>query len=178
VQIVLLRGKEQTFETVVRAHAAALYRFAFWLCRDRQLVEDLVQQSLSRAWQSWSSLRDVEHAREWLLAICRNENARAWRNRTRAGNREAKVADGATPNDVERIAGDMDLRRALEAMPLAYSEPLLLQVLGGFTCAEIAELLGTTEGAIMTRLSRARQDLRRRCEQAPVHPRSREGQCR
>ena len=45
-------------------------------------------------------------------------------------------------------------------LPLTYREPLLLQVLGGFSCAEIAGMLGTTEGAVMTRLTRARQALR------------------
>jgi RNA polymerase sigma-70 factor (ECF subfamily) len=45
-------------------------------------------------------------------------------------------------------------------LPETYREPLLLQVLGGFSCAEIAGMLGSSEGAIMTRLTRARQALR------------------
>jgi len=47
-----------------------------------------------------------------------------------------------------------------------YREPLLLQVLGGFSCAEIAAMLGTTEGAVMTRLTRARQALRQQLTDA------------
>jgi len=44
---------------------------------------------------------------------------------------------------------------------VSYAEPLALQVLGGFSCAEIADMIGATEGATMTRLTRARQALRR-----------------
>jgi RNA polymerase sigma-70 factor, ECF subfamily len=46
------------------------------------------------------------------------------------------------------------------ALPSSYAEPLALQVLGGFSCAEIAVMIGTTEGATMTRLTRAPQALR------------------
>ena len=45
-------------------------------------------------------------------------------------------------------------------LPETYREPLLLQVLGGFTCAEIGGMLGTSAGAVMTRLTRARHALR------------------
>ena len=56
------------------------------------------------------------------------------------------------------------LRRALAALPDEYREPLLLQVLGGYSSEEIAELLGIKAGAVMTRLSRARQKLRARLD--------------
>ena len=58
------------------------------------------------------------------------------------------------------VAENLDIRRRIERLPLAYREPLLLQVLGGYSCAEIATMLETSEGAIMTRLTRARQALR------------------
>jgi RNA polymerase sigma-70 factor (ECF subfamily) len=53
------------------------------------------------------------------------------------------------------------MREALMRLPPSYAEPLALQVLGGFSCAEIASMLGITEGAVMTRLTRARQALKR-----------------
>jgi len=67
----------------------------------------------------------------------------------------------------------LEMRDALMALPVAYAEPLALQVLGGFTCAEIAAMLDTTEGAVMTRLTRARQTLRRLI--APVAALERKG---
>ena len=53
------------------------------------------------------------------------------------------------------------MREALHALPAVYREPLLLQVLGGFSCEEIAKLMNVTPGAVMTRLSRARLALRK-----------------
>jgi RNA polymerase sigma-70 factor (ECF subfamily) len=65
----------------------------------------------------------------------------------------------AAPRDEGMAA--VEMRDALMSLPASYAEPLALQVLGGFSCAEIAGMLGTTEGATMTRLTRARQALRR-----------------
>lgn len=55
----------------------------------------------------------------------------------------------------------LEASQIVASLPPLYREPLLLQVLGGFSCAEIAVMLGTSEGAVMTRLTRARQALRR-----------------
>ena len=62
--------------------------------------------------------------------------------------------------EASNVVDNLDMKQRLERLPLPYREPLLLQVLGGFSCAEIADMLGTSEGAIMTRLTRARQTLR------------------
>ena len=55
-----------------------LLRFAHWLARDRQLAEDIVQDSLLRAWRSRDSLKDRGAARAWLLTIVRREHARLY----------------------------------------------------------------------------------------------------
>jgi RNA polymerase sigma-70 factor (ECF subfamily) len=65
------------------------------------------------------------------------------------------------------------MRDALMSLPASYAEPLALQVLGGFSCAEIAAMLGTTEGATMTRLTRARHALKRLV--APADGKERKG---
>ena len=64
-------------------------------------------------------------------------------------------------NRLRAISPELEMREALHALPAAYREPLLLQVLGGFTCEEIASIINATPGAVMTRLSRARLALRR-----------------
>jgi RNA polymerase sigma-70 factor (ECF subfamily) len=56
----------------------------------------------------------------------------------------------------------------LAALPETYREPLMLQVIGGYGCAEIATMIGITEGAVMTRLTRARQALRRLLDPKPL----------
>lgn len=155
----------QQFESVVRTHAAELYRYAYWLSRDRHQAEDTIQEAMLRGWVSFASVRDEKSVRSWLYTIVRNE---FYRHAERHGARpqcvdieDIEIADTRTS-----IFG-LDMRDALMALPTSHAEPLALQLLGGFTCAEIATMLATTEGAVMTRLTRARQALRRLLAPAP-----------
>lgn len=154
----LARLRQKNFDQVVRAFNAELYRFAYWMCRDRFVAEELVQETFSRAWVHWDSLRDPDNPKPWLLTILRNEYARRF---------ERKQFDYAdeSPEDLD-IAADhqpielFEMENLIGSLPDSLKEPFLLQVLGGYSCAEIAEQMGTTEGAIMVRLTRARQTLR------------------
>lgn len=145
------------FEDLVRTHAADLYRYAFWLAREPRQAEDVVQEALLRGWRAFPRLRDQSAAKAWLFSIVRNEFYRAVAKTGPALENvdELELADeGASQSNLE-------MREALMALPASYSEPLALQVLGGFSCAEIAAMMGISEGATMTRLTRARQALRR-----------------
>ena len=149
----------RNFEHAVRAYSADLYRYAWWLCRDRHLAEDVVQETFARAWKSWAGLRDVTLAKAWLVAILRNELARSY-----ARNRPAADIDALAEGELAALPSfesQLETAELVARLPESYREPLLLQVLGGFSCAEIASMLGTSEGAVMTRLTRARQALRR-----------------
>jgi RNA polymerase sigma-70 factor (ECF subfamily) len=145
------------FEDAVREHADDLFRFAFWLARDRAQAEDLVQEALLRGWRAFPRLRDRAATKAWLFAIVRNE----FRRMRGAAAADAESLEGVEVVDERQDLAGLEMRDALRALPATYAEALALQVLGGFECAEIARLLGTTEGAIMTRLTRARQALRR-----------------
>lgn len=155
---VTIPKQSHEFEQTVRAHSADLYRYAYWLCRDRFTAEELVQEMFARAWANWSSLRDRDAAKPWLIAILRNERARMFA-RKQISVSEDDVYELEIP-EASNVVDNLDMKQRLERLPLSYREPLLLQVLGGFSCAEIADMLGTSEGAIMTRLTRARQTLR------------------
>ncbi len=151
------QGRED-FEQAVRAYGADLYRFAYWLCRDRHAAEDLVQEACLRAWKSWLELRDATQAKAWLMTIVRNEHARSF-SRKRNEKSLDEMDETQMPSMPSFEAG-LETAQVVRLLPETYREPLLLQVLGGFSCAEIAGMLGTSEGAIMTRLTRARQALR------------------
>jgi RNA polymerase sigma-70 factor (ECF subfamily) len=153
------RGKSR-FEQVVRAYSAELYRYAYWLCRDRFLAEDLIQETFARAWTSWSSLNDESAVKSWLYTILRNEHARLY-ERKRLDIAAEVDLDSLEDRQLSNVSGGLELRDALHSLPPSYREPLLLQVLGGFSCDEIARLMNLTRGATMTRLSRARLALRR-----------------
>ena len=157
-------NKQRQFEALVGAYAADLHRYAYWLCRQRELAEDLVQETFMRAWKSLDSLQDYTAAKSWLITILRREMARHF---------ERRQLDLISLDDevVEQIAAESSdsseiilLRQAMADLPLEYREPLLLQVIGGYSCDEIATELGIKSGAVMTRLFRARQKLRARFE--------------
>jgi RNA polymerase sigma-70 factor (ECF subfamily) len=138
-----------------------LLRFAFWLARDRAVAEDVVQETLIRAWKSREELKDPAAARPWLLTIVRREHARLFeRKRLPTVDVEEVEALGDPALASDGDAGLTDLRRAIMQLPDEYREPLVLQVLGGFTTAEIAQQLGLTQPAVLTRLFRARNRLR------------------
>lgn len=156
----MFNSKTKRFEALVRAYSAELYRYGYWLCHDRFTAEDLVQETFARAWNSWGSLRDEKAARNWLYTILRNEHARLYERR-RLDMADDFDLDSMEDQRLRSVSPELEMREALHTLPASYREPLLLQVLGGFTCEEIASIMNTTPGAIMTRLSRARLALRR-----------------
>ena len=153
------RRDSATFEAMVHAHSGDLYRFAYWLCRNRAQAEDLVQETYSRAWSSWNNVRDEKAAKGWLLTILHHEHARLYEKKRP----EMQEVAGPEPPEASvesRAESQYEMREALWALAEKYREPLLLQVLGGFSCAEIAASLSLTDAAVMQRLSRARKSLR------------------
>lgn len=138
-----------------------LLRFACWLSRDQSTAEDVVQEALLRAWRSRSDLKSPAAALPWLLTIVRREHARLYeRKRLELTNLDEAIErqDGglAAAGEGELV----DLRTAIGQLPIVYREPLLMQVLGGFTTEEIASELGLSAPAVLTRLFRARNKLR------------------
>lgn len=138
-----------------------LLRFATWLSRDRALAEDIVQETLLRAWKSRGSLEDPSRLKAWLCTIASREHARMYeRRRLPTTDVDALVA----LEDPALAAGDeqqvRELRAALLRLPDEYRVPLVMQVLGGFSTAEIAAELGLSLPAVLTRLFRARDKLR------------------
>ena len=138
-----------------------LLRFAHWLARDRAMAEDIVQESLLRAWRSRDSLKEPGAARAWLFTIVRREHARLYeRKRLELVPLEDVAEVQAGPRSVEPDGELYALRHAIMRLPIDYREPLVLQVLGGFSTEEIARELSLTSTAVLTRLFRARNKLR------------------
>src|SRR5262245_36383499 len=145
-----------------------LLRFAWWLGRDRSLAEDVVQESMLRAWKSFDSLTDERKAKAWLLTIVRREFARSFaKKRTELTDVDALVAAEsallAAPED-PRVG---EMREAIFRLDEDYREPLVLQLLMGYSTQEIADLMGMQQGAVLTRLFRARARLRQQLGLAP-----------
>ena len=138
-----------------------MFRYAAWLCRDRSIAEEVVQEALLRAWKSLDALRDDAAAKQWLLTIVRRENARYFERRRL----ETVDIDNLTASQSAMLAEAPneeldDLREAIYGIEDDYREPLVLQVLMGYSTNEIAELMGLKQGAVLTRLHRARLKLK------------------
>lgn len=155
------RERRRKFDSLVAVYHADMYRYAAWLCRDRTIAEDVVQEALLRAWKSLDALREEDAAKHWLLTIVRRENARYFERKRL----ETVDVDDLSPAQQALIAEaeneqQSELREAIYRLEDDYREPLVLQVLMGYTTTEIAELMGLKQGAILTRLHRARHKLK------------------
>lgn len=149
------------FQALCQALRPDLLRFAFWLSRDRALAEDVVQESLLRAWKAQDALLDQKAIKPWLLTIIRREYARTFeRKRLPTVDIDELVAREepllARGEDQEVL----EIRRAMFSLQEEYREPLVMQVLMGYSTAEIAAELKLSQPAVLTRLFRARNQLR------------------
>jgi len=157
------RDRAGRFDALARLYADDLYRFAVWLCRDPSLADDLVQETYVRAWKALDSLKDPDKAKSWLITILRREYARTF---------ERKVPPLVDIDEViglehDEVTPEQQLDRArfrerIMQLDAKYKEPLVLQVLMGMSIGEIAEALDLTESAVMTRVFRARAQLKAR----------------
>ncbi len=147
--------KQSKFESMVRAYSTELFRYAYWLCRDRYTAEDVVQETFARAWKSFDGLRDDRAAKSWLYTILRNEHARLFRRKPLDIDHD-QVLEELVDDSGRDPAQEMEFTDAVAVLPASYREPLLLQWIGGYSCREIAGIMNLTEGAVMTRLTRAR----------------------
>ncbi|MDJ0740646.1 MAG: sigma-70 family RNA polymerase sigma factor [Gammaproteobacteria bacterium] len=154
------------FDTLVNALAGELFRYAMGLCHHRDTAEDLVQETFLRAWRSRSDLRDSRAARAWLYTILRNEHARLY-ERQRPEVRDPHELPDVAVYGYDTSTEAFATRRALAALDADYRDPLLLQVVGGFSCREIGAMLDLNTNTVLTRLFRARKTLREQLGELP-----------
>ncbi len=154
------------FDQVVLPHMDAAYNLARWLTRNGHDAEDVVQEAFLRALRFFSGFHGG-NARAWLLAIVRNA-CYDWLRRHRPSEVSdsfdeevhSAVDQGPTPEDLLIAQADrLRLREALETLPLAWREVLVLRELECLSYKEIADVAGIKMGTVMSRLARARAGL-------------------
>ena len=157
----------EAFEQVVLSHLDAAYNLARWLLRSPADADDVVQEACLRALRFFDGFRGGD-SRSWLLKIVRN-TCYSWVRK----NRPAELSDEFdeamhTPESVVQTP-EMKLisqsesdrvRKALEALPVAFREVLVLREIEGLSYKEISEVTGVPMGTVMSSLSRARQKMR------------------
>jgi RNA polymerase sigma-70 factor (ECF subfamily) len=146
------------FQKNVEATIPALRRYARALTRDADIADDLVQDTLVRALRSEHLFHGGE-VRSWLYTILTNLN----RNRLRSLARRPALApleDNDAPDLAGPEAGGRDIERALATLVEDQRTALLLVVLEGLTYREVAEVQGVPIGTVMSRLARARVQIK------------------
>ena len=154
------------FDQVVLPHLDAAYNLARWLTRSDADAEDVVQEACVRALRFFGAYRG-DNARGWLLAIVRNSCYDFLRRHrpqelTDAFDEEIHtVVEGTqTPEALLlRRADRAMVRQALETLPLAWREVIILRELEGLSYKQIADVAGIKIGTVMSRLARARARL-------------------
>jgi RNA polymerase sigma-70 factor (ECF subfamily) len=165
------------FERAVLPYLDAAYNLARWLTRNDQDAQDVVQEAMLRALRYFDSLRDAD-ARGWLLAIVRNTGY-TWLEKNRpaellaydeasANVEESAALWGAADSNPEVIVLQSAQRKlvaqALEELPLAFREMIVLRELEDLSYKDIARIAGVPIGTVMSRLARGREILRRTLE--------------
>jgi RNA polymerase sigma-70 factor (ECF subfamily) len=147
-----------TFEKNVEGTIPALRRYARALTRDPDIADDLVQDTLVRALRSKSLFHGGE-IRSWLYTILTNLN----RNRLRSLARRPALSpldDNDAPDLAGPESGGRDIERALATLAEDQRNALLLVVLEGLSYREVAEVQGVAVGTVMSRLARARLQIK------------------
>ncbi len=156
--------KQTKYENLVHAYSSGLYRYAYWLTGDKSVSDDLVQETYLRAWRFLDSLKDEASAKSWLTTILRRENARRFERKQLEYSDVELDSLPAAQSDFDARPEVIALRIALKKLPTAYREPLILQVLEGYTLEDIAEIMSLPRNTVATRLHRARLKLRQQLE--------------
>ncbi len=152
------------FEAEALPHATGLFRLAMWLERDQREAEDLVQETMTRALESFGRYEPGTNCRAWLVTILQHVRSNRRRARGRApvvSDSEERIAQtiAIVPPIPERITDD-EVLGALRALPEKFQEIVLLSDVEDLSYKEIADALQIPIGTVMSRLHRGRALLR------------------
>jgi RNA polymerase sigma-70 factor (ECF subfamily) len=171
------RKQRSEFEAVALPHLSGLYGAAFRLTRNPRDAEDLVQDTILRAYRFWDSFEKDSNCKAWLFKILTNTFINGYQRRRRsrevldAAVAEQEALDGVlvhaaaeSQRDPERLLLDRtisaDVQQALAAVPPDFRTAVVLCDVEGFSYKEIAEIMDCPVGTVMSRLHRGRRLLR------------------
>lgn len=161
-----MADKQTKYEALVHALHGDIYRYAYWLCRDPQVAEDLVQETFLRAWKALDSLVDDKAAKAWLITILR-------RKMPGASSASSSISSIST-SIPKAIRMRCTASRRWNTNGFGATSPACLPNIRnpcccrcwGFSGEEIAAQLGLNKNTVMTRLFRARNQIKEAMEAA------------
>lgn len=176
----LKAGDANAFDSLVDRFSGDVYALLFRLTEDPEEARDLTQETFLRALRSIKGFRGDSELRTWLYRIAINESRnrfRWWKRRRRdvtvsldstVGNTEMTVGEtlagiSVSPEDAAlRTERETAIKQALAKMPKIFREAVVLCDIEGLSYEEMAVALDTGIGTVKSRISRGREELRRR----------------
>lgn len=159
---------EQEFAVRLRESSSLAVRVAYGVLRQRQDAEEVAQEAFTKAYRSFSQLRDRDSFRAWLVRTTWRMAIDRWRSdRRRTAREQSGMHEGPNPT-VEAMAAEREraerLWRAIEDLPETLREVIVLSAIQGHDVREVALLLGLPEGTVKSRLFQARKGLAQRLQ--------------
>jgi len=168
-----------SFEQEALVHLDALYRVALRLTGNPADADGLVQETMLKAYRAWDQYEKGTNAKGWLLTILRNSFINEYRRRTRhpetvdVDTIEPYAVFGEVQDDdpqgafFDQIVDD-EVLKAIDELPEAFRETLVLSDVEGLSYQEIGKILGVPVGTVKSRLFRARHALQGKLYQYAV----------
>lgn len=151
------RGDETAFQVLFQRHGHRIFRYFVHYTGDRAQAEDLLQQTWLQLHRARARFRPDEPFLPWLYTIAANLRRNSARARARSGadlTRDGELPEPPPPALGDAEGRDLAVRQAVAALPESYRDVILLHRWHELGFAEIARILGTTEGAVKLRAHR------------------------
>lgn len=161
------RGDEVAFGRLFDRHADALFRYCAVRLRSRENAQDVVSYVFAEAWRQRHRIElQAGSLRPWLFSVARNRTGRVQTQLIKRAERGLGEVVAVVDDHADQVVDRVDAQRlcaevldAVDALPTAAREVLVLSVWGGLTYEQIAAELGIEIGTVKSRLNRARQRL-------------------
>jgi len=160
-----IHGDREAFEMIIRKHSRLLFAIAYGILQRHEEAEDVVQDSLIKAWKTRWRVRDPEKFPVWLATIARHKAHDVFRKRRTVPLPE-QVAETIEPEPANTNALDQRLHSALATLPELHRAALTLRYFEGMDYRTIENTLGLTNGALRGILGRALASMRKQLRPA------------
>jgi len=154
-----IHGDREAFEMIIRAHSRTLFAIAYGILQNREEAEDVVQDSLVKAWKTRWRVRDPEKFPAWFATIARHRAHDIFRNRRTVSLEEVIEPSLVTQTDDSIL--DQKLHSALAELPELHRAALTLRYFEEMDYRTIENTLGLTNGALRGILGRALASMRK-----------------
>jgi RNA polymerase sigma-70 factor (ECF subfamily) len=162
-----IHGDREGFEMIIRTHSRTLFAIAYGILQSREEAEDVVQDTLVKAWKTRWRVRDPEKFPAWLATIARHRAHDIFRKRRTVP--LSTIDEVIEPNSAAEPSGtelDQQLRSALDALPELHRTALTLRYFEEMDYRSIENILGLSNGALRGILGRALASMRKQLRPA------------